>query len=200
MFAAITRVGKSGEPAMWNVRWFSAASSLVVAAAGLASGQDKVEQKVAAKAAEWKPDPVGRWPKFEQGQKRRVHVWFEDEVWHLRCTCSKNDKSRFDGTVTADKGQIRVVGRVGNEPAFDKAGKVSNAKYVDYVQATPNGFAFLIRSSGKLDGIDFTAPKEAKTIRFQILVDRDPLAAYIFVGPKGEHPKEAEFVLDAHPK
>lgn len=142
----------------------------------------------------------GRWAKFEQGQKRRVHVWHEDEVWHFRCTCSKGEKSRFDGTVTVDRGQLQIVSSIGNVPAFGKSGKVTNAKYADYVQAIPNGVAFCLRSAGKLEGLDFTVPKEAKKVRFEFQVDGDPLSAYIFVGPNGDHPAKASFILDAHPK
>jgi hypothetical protein len=91
------------------------------------------------------------------------------------------------------------VGGAGNVPAIGKAGKISNAKFADYVQAIPKGVAFLLRSAGKLDGIDFTVPKDATKIRFEILVDSDESPTYIFIGPKGEHPSSSTFVLDAHP-
>ena len=40
--------------------------------------------------------PNGRWAEFAAGQKRRVHLWHEDGVWHFRCTCGVN-ATVFDG-------------------------------------------------------------------------------------------------------
>ena len=142
--------------------------------------------------------PVGRWPEFAAGQKRRMHVWHDNGTWHFRSTCGGN-ATVFDGTVTLDKGRVRVVGGDGELEDRGKEGNVKNPKKADYFRLMPNGLAFRLQSFGKLDGLDFTVPKEAKTIRFEFRVNNESNPEFIFIGANGEHPKMAAFVLKAHP-
>ena len=65
---------------------------------------------------------------------------------------------------------------------------------------TPRGAVFRFQAAGKLDGLDFTVPKEAKTIHFEFVVDNDPRAEYIFIGATGGHPSKSAFTLPAHPE
>jgi hypothetical protein len=142
--------------------------------------------------------PKGRWPEFEQGQQRRVHVWYdENQVWHFRCTA--RNPITFDGTVTLDKGRLQIVGGDAAREQRGKEGKVTNPGKADYVRLTPRGVAFRFNARGTLDGLDFVVPKEAKTVRFEFVVNGERKAEYIFVGSEGAHPSAPAFVLPAHP-
>ena len=142
--------------------------------------------------------PLGRWPDFASGQKRRVHVWYAEASWHFRCTCGSN-ATTFDGAVTLDKGGIQILGGDGELEQRGADGNVKNPNKADYVRLTPNGMGFRFQSFGKLDGLDFTVPKEAKKIRFEFVVNNESKAEYIFIGATGAHPSEAAFTLKAHP-
>ena len=143
--------------------------------------------------------PFGRWPQFAAGQKRRVHVWYEEGIWHFRCTCGIN-ATAFDGTITLDKGRLQIVGGDGEFEQKDATGSVKNPRKADYLEQTPNGIAFRFQCVGNLDGLDFTVPKEAKTIDFAFLVNNESKAEFIFIGAAGTNPSKAKFTLSAHPK
>jgi hypothetical protein len=163
----------------------------------VAMAQNAIAQKAKVAPIE-AVSPVGRWAEFAAGQKRRVHVWYSDGVWHFRCTCGVNP-TVFDGTVTLDKGSAQIVGGEGEFEQRGKAGKVTNPKNADYVQAMPGGIGFRFQCIGKLNGLDFTVSKEAKTIRFEFAVNNESKAEYIFIGASGAQPVSAAFNLPAHP-
>jgi hypothetical protein len=135
--------------------------------------------------------PEGRWSRFEQGQKRRVHVWHDDQGWHIRCTCNRKEPTEFVGKVTVDKPPLKLTS--------GDAEKARKARKADFIQKVRNGLAFRFKTSGKLDGIDFNVPREATILQFEFRVDRDNKAEYIFIGRTGQHPRAATFALPANP-
>ena len=178
------------------------AALIVVAVASLVqpvAAQKRKSKLAPAESTVEIVSPNGRWAEFAAGQKRRVHVWHEDGVWHFRCTCGVN-ATTFDGGVSVDKGDVQIVGGEGDFEQRGKAGKVLNPKNADYVQMLPNGMRFKFQCVGKLNGLDFRVPKEAKTIRFEFLVNNEAKAEYIFIGAVGANPSKPAFLLPAHPE
>ena len=71
--------------------------------------------------------PIGKSPKFKVGQDKHIHVWFENDVWHFRCTTGIVPR-QIDGIVTVDKGQVQIVGGEGQYEELGPQGKLTNAK------------------------------------------------------------------------
>jgi hypothetical protein len=184
---------------MHKVWWIVMSLFVVASAAEHCVAQKRKSKLVPSASTIENVSPIGRWAEFSAGQKRRVHLWYEEGVWRFRCTCGIN-ATVFDGSATVDKGTIQIVGGDGDFEQRGKAGKLLNPKNADYVQFGPAGMAFRFQCVGKLNGLDFTAPKEAKTIRFEFVVNGESKAEYIFIGAVGANPSKSSFLLPAHPE
>jgi hypothetical protein len=165
--------------------------------------QPTAAQKKTNSTPRWEQEtvsPIGKWPDFKVGKGKCIHVWYESNAWHFRCTSGIVARS-VDGIIKLDKGQLEVIGGDGRLEERNAKGKLKNANQADYIQLTPQGLAFRFNVTARsLDGLDFVAPKQATSIHFDFEMDGDKQADYIFIGAKGEHPRKPAFSLPAHPR
>jgi hypothetical protein len=142
-------------------------------------------------------NPVGKPEDFKPGASARYAVWCDDEGWHVRTTTGPKGPHAFRGTVEIVGGKMVRLDPVGAE------GKGGGKKDADAGTWNAQGtvFDFTLKTGAKhTDGFDLKVTTAATAIKFNLSVGGDEAPGKVFIGAKGEHPKEAVFYLPAHPK
>jgi hypothetical protein len=153
----------------------------------------KAKKKKKAPEPSGSLDPVGRPAKFAEGQDARYALWVENDVWHLRVTSKKGQRAIFEGRVEVQKGAVTLgIG------GLERSSKPGDA---DYVNALPKkkGFAFRLVTFGAVDALTFKVSEDAPEVGFTLLTNGDDNPKRVFIGPTGQHPEKAIFVLPARP-
>jgi hypothetical protein len=141
--------------------------------------------------------PVGKPEGFKPGLSTRYAVWYEDGVWHVRSTSGTKGPHSFQGSLEIIGGKMTSLQPVGIE------GKEAKKKEADTGTWNPQGtvFRFTLHTGKKhTDGFDLKVSDKATAIKFTLTAGGDEHAGKVFIGAKGEHPKEAVFYLPAHPE
>lgn len=136
-------------------------------------------------------DPNGEPKGFHAGETARYAVWHSKRGWHVRTTTA-GKKHHFTGKIHVDGGTIESI----HSAHLEAKGKLQDHWKVN---AARNTVEFDFRTDSGVDGIDFTVSASAKTIRFNLHIDGKQPEERIYIGQKGQHPRDDPFTLPAHP-
>ncbi len=148
---------------------------------------------VAAPQPDKKPhlDPHGEPKGLVAGHPRSYFVWHDAHGWHLRSTTEKV-KHQFKGHIEVEGGTIEKI----HSYKLEKTGELADQWKLD---SSKHGVKFDFETDGGIDGINFHVSKDAKSIRFKLLIDGKEQTEHIHIGRAGHHPKDNPFTLPAHP-
>jgi hypothetical protein len=165
-----------------------AAASCVATAADEPAGKAKKKAKPAAAAKEL--NPFDRPEGSIVNQTARYYVWYDKQGWHVRTTAK--GARNFHGTIRVKEAKIKSCVPIGLTDGKQRdAVKFNEAR-------TELKFAF---KTGKLsDGFDLALDGEEGQIEFELLIDNQKNAKWIFVGRALKHPSATPFSLPAMPK
>ena len=168
-----------------------AAASCVAIAADEPAGKAKKKAKPAAAAKEL--NPFDRPEGSIVDQTARYYVWYDKQGWHVRTTAK--GARNFHGTIRVKKAKIKSCVPIGltdgKQRGVTDAVKFNEAR-------TELKFAF---KTGKMsDGFDLALDGEEGQIEFELLIDNQKNARWIFLGRALQHPSATPFSLPAMPK
>lgn len=164
-------------------------------------------------------NPVGVPKDFKKSDKNAIAVWYENGYWNIKVASKfdekkdKKDKDKKGKDKGKDKekantlfsGSVRVVNGLitdGNLPRVDTAKKAASADWVfpQYNARGCTGFDFRWNTFAFRDSINFAVSKEATAVTFSLQIEGSQRPKLIMIGADGQHPKDANFSLPAHPR
>lgn len=135
-------------------------------------------------------DPKGKPKDYKLGATARFAIWMDDAGWHIRNTTASKDQTAFTGTIETVGGKIATITLIGGPSKKPSAPlKANTAKFTISDKI----------NKGLEGGMDLKLEPGVTEIKFKLQIDGKDSPELIFIGAKGEHPKEGEFSLPAKP-
>lgn len=133
-------------------------------------------------ALAWAPQLQGQPYEFMPGDSRGVFIWRDGDGLHLRTTTR--------GREHVFSGQIRTEGRFVNVRGVQEEGNDMSRISRDHDTIT-----FRFHTAGGVDGLDFRV-RGSDRLSFDLYMDGHRIdTSKIYIGYRGWHPDESEFVL-----
>lgn len=137
-------------------------------------------------------DPTGKPKGYKPGLTSRYAIWHDDDGWHFRLTTATESLQTFDGTIRVIGGRMTTITPQGTGGTGSKVGVP--------VKTTAPAYKFTTKiNRGVEGGVDFTLDDKATALKFELTVNGKIVPTQIYLGAKGEHPKESTFHLPAKP-
>jgi hypothetical protein len=119
----------------------------------------------------------------------RFYVWYDGNGWHLR-SCSQRAR-RFHGTIKVKDATIKSCAPVGLGKEQKDAWSVDDARSL---------LKFDFQTSTKSDGLDIRLQGDSGEMEFELQIDGEKRANFVFIGKEEKHPPRNPFTLPAVPE
>jgi hypothetical protein len=116
-------------------------------------------------------------------------IWIDKDGWHLRTTAK--EVHQFSGVIEVTEGTFTDLKNFAAESRTRRAGGQGDRGHVSEDKLKIN---FAMRNSGDLDGFDFKVSEGAKSLKFDLKIDKDPAnQKFIHIGRNSQNPENNVF-------
>lgn len=117
------------------------------------------------------------------------YIWIDKDGWHLRTTAK--EVHQFSGVIEVTEGTFTDLKNFAAESRTRKTGGQGDRGHVSEDKLKIH---FAMRNSGDLDGFDFKVSEGAKSLKFDLKIDKDPAnQKFIHIGLKSQNPENNVF-------
>jgi len=141
-------------------------------------------------------DAKGKPKDFKPGLSPSYAIWYDEAGWHFHSTTNTAGQTSFTGKIDVVGGKMTIELRdLTGGPAPKKKGPEAKKGPGQAMETKGYNFSFKV-NKGSENNFVFHPQDEVTALTFDLNINDKPADVdKIFIGAKGEHPKEAKFSL-----